>query len=226
MFFSRVNIPEDAGYSSHIMSIFQTPYSLHQSIWKLFDDRQDRKRDFLYRVDKDGLKPVIYTVSEREPDQDRDLWHVESKEYAPRLHSGTELAFMLRVNPVVTKRDAQKKQHRHDVVMDMKMGLKEEGHSKKELPSIALMSQEAGWNWLTRRAEQYGFTVRKEQIRADGYRKERFKKTQGGRKIQFSILDFNGKLIVTDPVLFSDTLFKGVGPAKAFGCGLLLVKRG
>ncbi len=225
MFFSRVTIQEDAGHSSQ-MSIFQTQYSLHQSIWKLFADRQDRKRDFLYRVDKDGLKPVIYTVSEREPEQNTEFWRVESKEYAPRLHSGTELAFMLRVNPVVTKRDAQKKQHRHDVVMDMKMGLKEKGTSKNDLPSIALLSQQAGWNWLSRRAEQYGFAIEENQLRVDGYRKEMFKKKKGGRKIQFSILDFTGKLTVTDPALFSNTLFQGVGPAKAFGCGLLLVKRG
>ena len=131
------------------------------------------------------MKPVIYTVSEREPEQGTEHWNVESKEYAPRLHSGTELTFMLRVNPVVTKRDAQRRQHRHDVVMNMKMDLRQKGYNKNEFPSISVISQEAGWNWLSRRAGQYGFSVNSEQVRADGYRTEKFVKKKGGRKIPY-----------------------------------------
>lgn len=225
MFFSRITLREDARHSSDFWPVFQNPYTLHQSIWQIFSDHPDRDRDFLYRIDKDGSKPVIYTVSAREPGKNKNLWFVESKVYEPKLHSGARLAFMLRVNPVVSKRNAQKKQCRHDVVMDMKMSLKEKGSSRNELPSIAAISHEAGWKWLSSRGEKNGFSVSKEQIRADGYRQEKFIKKKGGRRIQFSILDFLGKLTVTDPALFSNTLYKGIGPAKGFGCGLMLVKR-
>lgn len=45
------------------------------------------------------------------------------------------------------------------------------------------------------------------------------------RGISLSTLDFEGELSVTDPGIFLSALFKGIGPAKAFGCGLMLVRR-
>ncbi len=44
--------------------------------------------------------------------------------------------------------------------------------------------------------------------------------------IALSTLDFEGQLQVTDPDHFlRNGLPAGIGPAKAFGCGLLLVRR-
>ena len=43
--------------------------------------------------------------------------------------------------------------------------------------------------------------------------------------ICFSTLDFSGLLTVADPEKFLSTLYGGIGPAKGFGCGLLLIKR-
>ena len=40
-----------------------------------------------------------------------------------------------------------------------------------------------------------------------------------------STLDFSGLLTVTAPEKFLSALYGGIGPAKGFGCGLLLVKR-
>ncbi|NUQ01432.1 MAG: type I-E CRISPR-associated protein Cas6/Cse3/CasE, partial [Armatimonadetes bacterium] len=37
------------------------------------------------------------------------------------------------------------------------------------------------------------------------------------------LVDFEGLLIVTDPPRFCEALRRGIGPAKAFGCGLLSV---
>ena len=47
-----------------------------------------------------------------------------------------------------------------------------------------------------------------------------------GRKaeIQFSTVDFGGELAVKDAVRLTEALCAGVGRAKAFGCGLLLVR--
>jgi len=36
---------------------------------------------------------------------------------------------------------------------------------------------------------------------------------------------FDGLLRITDPDAFRATLIRGIGPAKAFGCGLMLVRR-
>ena len=43
--------------------------------------------------------------------------------------------------------------------------------------------------------------------------------------MNWSALDFSGELTVIDPAAFIVALSKGIGPAKAFGCGLLLVRR-
>ena len=38
-------------------------------------------------------------------------------------------------------------------------------------------------------------------------------------------MDFTGKLTVLDAAKFGAALTQGIGHAKAFGCGLLLVRR-
>ena len=40
-----------------------------------------------------------------------------------------------------------------------------------------------------------------------------------------SNLDFEGQLEVTDPVVFLEKVKAGFGPQKAFGCGLMLLRR-
>jgi CRISPR system Cascade subunit CasE len=64
-----------------------------------------------------------------------------------------------------------------------------------------------------------------EVLRVSGYRQYRLLKARGKSPIRFSSLDFDGVLTVTEPDRLCQTLFDGIGPAKAFGCGLLLVRR-
>jgi CRISPR system Cascade subunit CasE len=42
--------------------------------------------------------------------------------------------------------------------------------------------------------------------------------------IQFTTLDFHGVLRIANPEQFLHTLFTGIGRAKGFGSGLLLIK--
>ena len=42
---------------------------------------------------------------------------------------------------------------------------------------------------------------------------------------QFGILDFLGTIEVTEPDQFLEALHRGFGRAKAFGCGLMLIRR-
>ena len=48
----------------------------------------------------------------------------------------------------------------------------------------------------------------------------------GGKRgrLRFSTVDLTGELVVTDAARFATTLASGIGRAKAFGCGLLLVR--
>jgi CRISPR system Cascade subunit CasE len=51
------------------------------------------------------------------------------------------------------------------------------------------------------------------------------KTVKKGEKSGFSSVDFAGELEITDPEKFRQTLFNGLGRAKAFGCGMLMVRK-
>ncbi|HQM47010.1 MAG TPA: type I-E CRISPR-associated protein Cas6/Cse3/CasE, partial [Smithellaceae bacterium] len=91
-----------------------------------------------------------------------------------------------------------------------------------EMPDIVQIS---GLQWLEERSVSHGFSIEPNNIRADGYRQHKFFKRKGNNPISLSTVDFNGILTVTEPDVFIDKcLFKGIGPAKGFGCGLMLVR--
>jgi len=46
-----------------------------------------------------------------------------------------------------------------------------------------------------------------------------------GKRAGFSSVDFVGALKITDVEQFKKALFDGIGRSKAFGCGLLMIKR-
>ena len=50
-------------------------------------------------------------------------------------------------------------------------------------------------------------------------------KTPVKNEYMLRTLDFGGILTVVDPERFIEALYQGVGSAKAFGCGLMLVRR-
>lgn len=225
MFFSRMTLQANADKNKAFWQTFKNPYTLHQSIWQLFADNPERDRDFIYRLDQERDRPLVYAVSAREPLDGQDLWQIESKVYRPKLFSGMRLSFMLRANPVRTKRDEAGKQHRHDVVMEAKTRLKAEKTERASEICTATLVQETGSQWLETRAERYGFNLNPDVLRADGYQQHRFFKDRGKSRISISTLDFSGVLSISDPKHFIETLYKGIGPAKAFGCGMLMVKR-
>lgn len=225
MFFSRITLHTKADEQRGFWEIFKNTYALHQAVWQLFADSPDRDRDFIYRFDQVKHRPFVYAVSKREPLDGKDLWRIESKVYHPKLASGTCLSFLLRANPVRTKRDEAGRQHRHDVVMDATTCLKAEKADGVSAMHAAALIQEAGGRWLSDRAEKNGFRVEPGALRVDGYQQHRFLKGKGARRISISTLDFSGVLKVTDTVAFLQTLYEGIGPAKAFGCGMLMVRR-
>jgi len=221
MYFSRIHVnPTDP---AKVMKVLKAnDYALHQMLWKLFPGDPEASRDFLFRQDEDQRWPVFYLVSLREPDSGNDLLQVASKPYRPQLRSGETLSFSLRANPVHTRKtdDANpKKRKRDDVVMHLKRQYQKA--DEDTVPTQAELAQEAGEQWLARQGERRGFEI--VSVRADNYRQARL--GARSRNIQFSTLDFTGLLRVTEPDAFANALCKGIGSAKAFGCGLMLVRR-
>lgn len=222
MIFSRVRLrsgPEAVRLVER--GISANTYDYHRLIWSLFSRGPEHRRDFLYRRNVHRSRPEFYTVSASRPADENGLWAVDSKQYTPRLDKGMRLTFTVTVNPVVTHTDESGKQKRHDVVMNARRNKTEYRETGTNRGHIA---QVEGIRWLAKRKEKYGFEPVESTVIADGYRQERFTKGNKKRIVCISMLDMHGILMVSDPDLFTRTLYEGIGPAKGFGCGLMLVK--
>ncbi|MFE0422314.1 type I-E CRISPR-associated protein Cas6/Cse3/CasE [Streptomyces sp. NPDC058953] len=59
------------------------------------------------------------------------------------------------------------------------------------------------------------------EVRVTARHRHSFKKNGKGPGVTFQSATFEGRLRVTDPALFTARLLDGIGPSKAYGCGLL-----
>lgn len=224
MYMSRARLLPSAVSNKTLWNNMGSSYNIHRLVWSLLSKGDEDTRDFLYRYESEGTLPTFYIVSEREPEVEDDMWDANVKSYDPLIKAGQKLSFSLRANPIVSKRDEKGKQHRHDVVMDEKFKIKNEASRTDIDISIEEIVQNKGVEWLQKKAELNGFSIKSGQVRADAYRNQQFYKPNGKLKVSFSTIDYSGILTVTEPELFKQALFKGIGPAKGFGCGLLLVR--
>lgn len=83
--------------------------------------------------------------------------------------------------------------------------------------------------WLVAKGCKHGFSLSKDnhdqyKVQNSAYRWQSIKADKG-IKSGFSSVDFTGELEVADVVELTKALFEGVGRSKAFGCGLMLVRR-
>ena len=225
MYFSRLTLDPQATAEELSRLGLTGGYGLHRAVWRLFEGQEHgvEERVFLYREEGNDGKTVVYTVSGQPPENRHMTWRVEIKPYEPRLRRGQRLAFSLRANPVRTRRDEQGRHRRHDVVMDSKRRAMEAGEAKP--PDEGSLVQREGSAWLAARGERAGFALVNGSVRADGYRQHRLFKRKGVQPIRFSSVEFSGVLEVLDEERMLSSLYRGVGPAKGFGCGLLMVRR-
>ncbi|ATJ84513.1 type I-E CRISPR-associated protein Cas6/Cse3/CasE [Halomonas beimenensis] len=203
-------------------------YAAHQLLWRLFPEHQGQ-RPFLFRQEMDepeeggaprGL-PLFYVLSDREPVPIPGLLEAQCKPFSPTLEAGERLAFRLRANPTVAKSVAGKRGQRADVLMAAKYPF-EAGKERTSQACIEAMD-DAARQWLAERAESWGFRLPVEP-EVGAYRQHALPKDKG-RPIRFSSVDYEGLLEVADPGRLIETLAQGIGRAKAFGCGLMLIRR-
>jgi CRISPR system Cascade subunit CasE len=78
------------------------------------------------------------------------------------------------------------------------------------------------YNWLARRADPAGFSIDRDSTAVQaGY--IYVNKTSDGPGQRLRSVRYDGILKITDPAHFQESLICGIGPAKAFGFGLLSV---
>jgi CRISPR system Cascade subunit CasE len=206
MFMSRVELPWDAA---------RNPYDLHRHLWHLFpgEAREARtsgaedRQGFLFRIEQNpvGRPARVLVQSRRPPIAAEGAMLIGTREFRPQPSAGQRLAFLLTANPVKTIVDAQR---------DAKPG------KQSEKCRVPLIKEEEQRLWLSRKLGEAGEI---EVVNVLPHPPVFFRKGRRGGKLV--TVTFDGVLRVDDPEQLTALLENGIGPAKAFGCGLLLVRR-
>ncbi len=178
---------------------------------------RDTEHNFLFRVDPQPEGRVVILVqSAVEPDWDyafHNAGHLlaappETKAVEPQFETGEHLRFRLLANPTKKIETLSKEQRLAKVP---------KRHGKRVPVDAVDLS-----NWLSRRGDRSGFCIEDDPTIQLGYIY-----VNSGREVgsghRLRSVRYDGLLQVTEPENFRAVLATGIGPAKAFGFGLLSV---
>jgi len=178
---------------------------------------------FLFRIDPDPpARVVILVQSALKPDWDYAFHNAgyflaappQVSSFVPHFEKNQRLRFRILANPV--RRISPRSLDDKGQPLDKKWTGKRVPvpHSKLE-------------EWLTRKAEDSGFSLQHLTAIQPGYvyirGHEAEKNTNRKKGNRLFSARFEGILEITDPARLRQTLLRGIGPAKAFGFGLLSV---
>jgi len=208
------------------MAIGDNLYNHHQLLWTLFPNTQKGEVSFLFHraeapISSSKNKLQFIIVSQKEPVKPTHFWDIQSKTYTPIVELKDCFEFRIKINPTIAKKiEGKKNSKRHDVVMNRKCENKK--INVKE-PMNDIVYQE-GLKWMDGRSEKNGFKlVSPNQTLIHSYAQHVLQ--TNNKLIRLSTLQVEGLLEVTNKESFKKMLFTGLGPAKGFGCGLMLIKR-
>ena len=231
MYLTRVRVATEGLGHRALMALMQgNAYGNHQLLWRLFPGEQ--QRPFLFRqeletdaglaIDQPRGLPLFYVLSRVEPMDVGGLATCQTKPFHPKLYSGQKLAFRMRANPVVARKEpGHKNSRRHDVLMDAKRAAKAEGIEDAAVIQERMDRAAADWLGDSTRAECAGYRLLAVP-QVSGYQQHAYRRK--GREIRFSSVDYEGVLEVRDPERFRSTLESGIGRSRAFGCGMWMIK--
>ena len=171
------------------------PYKLHQWIWDSLPDDPDAKRDFLFRSDLSHGILRILLLSERIPRDSANATWKTTEVSSTFLTHGT-YRFQLRANPTFRRAS----DHRR----------------------LAIFDEAALRDWFARKFDAAGCEVSDLELSAP--QKLQFRKGGGTRLGTLCAVDASGTLVVKDETAFRTAFDAGIGPAKGFGFGLLMLQ--
>jgi len=182
------------------MKALSDAYRLHQTVMKGFLPYKDVAR-VLFRVEPEmgNGSALVLVQSTLEPDwemlknDNRWVTAAQVKAFVPMFKRGYSLRFRLRANPVVTR----------------------------EGKRYGLIRDESLLEWLSKKEQKLGARFKSMTVIDEGYITGNKQNKNSQHHLNLKIARFEGMLEVIEPVAFSETVADGIGPAKAFGCGLL-----
>ena len=218
MYLSRLQLNPDNRqvWRQHL----RNPYKIHQMIMRGFPDGVKREAaKVLYRLEMRDDLPVLMVQSTLEPDwaeinpaylmtpDPSDPWpNPAIRPLNLPLQAGQILSFRLCANPTIKK------------------GRWDEATGKTlNSNRVPLVQEDEQRGWLNNRAEAGGFTVLNVAISQS--QTQKIWKQPKAKPITLYTVQFDGHLQVKDPDKLVQAVECGIGPAKAFGCGLLSLAR-
>ncbi len=200
MYLSKIHIPWPQAQNS---------YQLHQALWRLFPDCEQADRDFLFRVEQlqKGIGAEVLMQSTTQPQSnEQSPGLLAQREYDLNVQNGQRLRFRLRANPIKTIKDSSKGT------------VEKKGKIFTKTVRVPLLHEEQQQAWLERKLQTF---AQLETLIMQPEPALYFRKTKEGRSGKIQPVMFDGVLMITDVEAFNIQITKGIGPAKAFGCGLL-----
>lgn len=214
------------------------PHQMHRTVMRAFPkleaagEAKNARASFgvLYRVDVDRTRgrALLYVQSLARPDfgylapgylmdMAGELLNPATRELDEAfkaLREGQRLAFVLRAN--ATKKVKSKSGEDGKRV-----------HGKR----VPLAGDDGRLSWLTRKAEQGGFALLPVDegndvldVRISEEPKQRDADARRGKAgLTLEPVLYEGRLAIVDATRFRQTLREGIGPSKAYGCGLLSI---
>ncbi len=178
-------------------NFFRNPYEIHRCLWELFPGNDQAARPFLYRLETGSQNGgnILMQSNMRPVEGSEKARLLASRSADYRLEAGHRLRFLLCANP--TKRLNVERCR----VPFIREDEQKEWLNRKMAPSARLMAP---------------FNV--ENNRPIYFRRN----NQPGKIVTVT---YSGILEVQDAAGFMEMVRKGIGPAKAFGCGMLSIAR-
>ncbi|WP_424536675.1 type I-E CRISPR-associated protein Cas6/Cse3/CasE [Sphaerisporangium viridialbum] len=206
--------------------VLSSPQMLHAAVMSSFAEIPEPGEDgerVLWRIDHNSkAETYLYLVSPDKP----DLTHLVEQagwpktggwqtydygSFLSRLATGQRWAFRLTANPVHTAR-------------------RRDDEPTKLTAHVGLRHQR---DWLLKRQENAGFKVVEKpperrlapqdehELIVHDRRQLAFRKSGQRQQVTLVTVTYDGRLEITDVEAFRRTLVRGLGKAKAYGCGLM-----
>ncbi len=174
---------------------FRDGYAWHKALWEAFPGREDRTRNFLFRLDDDHPEFRLLMLSPQRPVlPEWGRW--ETKEIARDFLNHNRYRFQIRANPAMRR------------VSDRRR--------------VGIYAEPRLRAWMLRKGEKNGFAVAPESLSLSAPLDEVF--FRNGKKGKHVSVDFQGVLTVMDKSAFNAAFENGIGPAKAFGFGMIMLQ--
>lgn len=218
--------------SRDVRADVRNPESLHKTVMRAFPDDSGpaprRANAVLYRLDEDRRDRLVLLLQSRI----KPIFERWPTGYVLAVGSDLDFSFSnIGENPATRSLDAQ----RAAISVGARFAFRLRANTTKKIDTktgpdgvhrngrrVLVRGDEERQRWLARHAEAAGFAVegRDVQITEIAARGGR-----GGKSVTVGGALFEGILVVRHVERFVDALESGIGPAKAYGFGLLSIAR-